>query len=226
MRKYGDNIEIRFTARHRKCINFCGKVEGKKILNIGCYNGWFEKFAIENGATEVIGIDTNENNLVNARNQAINKNVRFLRASVLDLSQFEANYFDLITMFDVIEHLPKNMEEKCLLEVKRVLKNEGSLIISAPNDSFFSKILDPAWYFGHRHYKSAGLYKLLQNAGIKIERVEYGGRFFELFAMILLYIFKWFFRREMPFKHWLDRKRDKEYSNNSGIVTLFVKAVK
>lgn len=127
MKKYTDLIDERLTGRHKKCIKFCGDLEDKKILNIGCYNGWFERYAIENGCTEITGIDTNENNLLNAKSQVRKKNVKFLKVSALDLAQFEANYFDLITMFDVLEHLPRNTEERCLSRVRRVLKKNGDL---------------------------------------------------------------------------------------------------
>jgi len=49
MRKYTDSIDERLTGRHKKCMEFCGGLRDKRILNIGCYNGWFEKFAVEKG---------------------------------------------------------------------------------------------------------------------------------------------------------------------------------
>lgn len=227
MKRYTDSIAERLTARHKKCIKFCGDLKDKRVLNIGCYNGWFERFAIENGCAKIIGIDTNENNLADARIQVKNENVKFLRASALNLSQFESNYFDVVTMFDTIEHLPRNMEERCLVEVRRVLKKDGDLIISTPNSSFCSKILDPAWYFGHRHYSKDGIVKILSKVSFKVEKVDFGGGFYELFSMILLYFFKWIFKREIPFKRWFDKKRDKEYLKyQNGFVTLFVRAIK
>ena len=226
MKEYTDSIDARLTGRHKKCVKFCGDLKDKKILNIGCYNGWFEKLAIENDCAEIIGADKNENNLLNAKFQVRKKNVKFLKVSALGLAQFEANYFDLITMFDVLEHLPRNTEERCLSRVRRVLKKNGDLIISTPNESFCSKILDPAWYFGHSHYSKENIGGILSKAGFKVEKIDYGGGSYELFSMILLYIFKWIFRREIPFKSWFEKKRGKEYFNNRAFVTLFIKAVK
>jgi len=226
MKKYTDSINERLTGRHKKCVEFCGIVKDKKILNIGCYNGWFEKFAVNNGCLEIIGIDKNEKSLSSARKQVRSNKVKFLKASVENLSQFEANHFDMVTMFDVIEHLPKDRVERYLFEIKKILKKDGVIVISTPNNSFFSKILDPAWYFGHRHYSKENIRGILSKIGFKIEKIEYGGSFYELFSMILLYFFKWFFRKEIPFKNWFDKKREEEYLNKSGFVTLFVKAVK
>jgi ubiquinone/menaquinone biosynthesis C-methylase UbiE len=226
VRKYSDDIEARLTGRHKKCIEICGKLGGKKILNIGCYNGWFEKFAIEDDCLEVIGIDTDEDILLNAKTQVKDKRAKFFKASAMDLSQFGSNYFDVVTMFDTVEHLPRNTEAGCLVGVKRVLNKGGMLVISVPHNSFFSKILDPAWYFGHRHYSKDNIIELLSKIGLKIKEVDYGGGFHELFSMMLLYFFKWIFRKEIPFKSWFDKKREKEYFNKNGFVTLFMKAIK
>ena len=85
--------------------------------------------------------------------------------------------------------------------------------------------MDPAWYFGHRHYKEEQLKRMLGETGFKIEKIEKRGGFFEMISIVLLYIFKWIFRREVPFKKFLEQKRDKEYFvNKNGFVTIFVKA--
>lgn len=128
-------------------------------------------------------------------------------------------------MFDVIEHVPKNTEIDCLKEINRVLKGNGNLIFSTPNDHLLSNILDPAWYFGHRHYKVSEIKHFLEESGFQVEGIEYGGSFVELISMIFLYLFK-IFGMEIPFKKYSDRLRDKEYGTDKGLkfVTLFVKA--
>jgi 2-polyprenyl-3-methyl-5-hydroxy-6-metoxy-1,4-benzoquinol methylase len=224
MKRYTDMIEARLTGRHKKCIKFCGGVRDKKILNIGCYNGWFEKFAVENNCMEVIGIDTDENNLQNAKFQVKDKRVKFLKASALDLSQFGTNYFDLVTMFDVLEHIPKNREKEALAEIKRVLGERGEFYLSTPHSTFWSCVLDPAWWLvGHRHYSLKQFKRMAKKTGFKIEKVECGGGFWELHSMILLYIFKWFFRSEIPFKNWFEKKRDVEFLRENGWTNIFVK---
>jgi len=59
MKKYSDDIEARLTGRHKKCIEICGEVDSRTILNVGCYNGWFERAVLEKGCKEVIGVDIN-----------------------------------------------------------------------------------------------------------------------------------------------------------------------
>lgn len=219
--KFQENIQNRLTGRHKKCMDFCGNLKDKTILDIGCSFGWFEKFALEQGCKEIIGIEPKERDFYHAKKEA--PEAIYKEGSVLDIP-FVDNYFDLIVMFDVIEHLPKNTEEKAFKEIKRVLGKNGDLIISAPNFNLFSNFFDPVWYFGHRHYSKTKLAKLLENQGFKIEKIDFGGGFWELFSMILLYIFKWLFEQEIPFKNFFEKKREKEYLDKKGFVTLFLKA--
>jgi len=218
---YSDDIANRLTARTKKAIQFCGDFRGKKILNIGCYDGWLEKIAVKRGAQEVTGIDVNKKFVALAQ-----KNVpqaKFLQASVLKLP-FVSQRFEMVTMFDVIEHLPKGTELKALKEVKRVLKKGGKLFLSTPKSNWLANLLDPAWYFGHRHYSVRKIKNLLKTTGFTIERLEIKGGFYELFSMIMFYAFKWLFHREIPFKDWFEKRRNEEYLNKNGFVTLFVKA--
>lgn len=223
MKKYSDDIEARLTARHKKCIEIRGDIIDKRILNIGCYNGWFERAAIEKGCKEIFGIDINDKFLELSKKNV--RNAKFIKTSIFRLP-FKDSYFDIVTLFDVLEHIPKNREKKALVEIRRVLANNGKLIISTPKTSLLSNFLDPAWYFGHRHYSQSYITLLLKRSGFNIERAEGGGGFYELFSMILLYFFKWALHSEIPFKNWFDKKRDKEYLEKNGFVTLFIEAVK
>lgn len=221
--RFQQNIQHRLTGRHVKSVDFVSNVENARILDIGCSFGWFEKFALEKGCKEIIGIDTDERDLLNVKKQIKDKRAQFLKTSALDLSRFKENYFDIVVMWEVLEHIPKNTEKQAFQEIKRVLKNDGYLYISTPNKTFWSCALDPAWYLGHRHYNERYFSRILSGNGFKIKNIEYGGGFYELFSMILLYIFKWFFRMEIPFKNWFDVKRNEEYLNGRGFATLFVK---
>lgn len=202
LKKYSYSIQNRVSERNLFRFNFCGDLQGKKILDVGCGNGWFEKFAYLSGAAEEVGIDID--------NRLINEGIRtvpeafFVCASADDLD-FKDNYFNMIVMFDVLEHFKKGREERVLKECYRVLKKDGSLIMSTPNLHLFSCLLDPAWYFGHRHYSKAKLLKMLKGVNFCVERISIRGGFFYLFSMILDYLFKWIFYLENPFREFLER---------------------
>lgn len=206
--KFETSIERRMGGRHKACLSM-EDFEGKRILDVGCSYGWFEKF-VGNKAKEVIGIDLCKKDLEIAKKEIREKNVKFEKGSVLDLGKFKGNYFDVVVMFDVIEHIPKNTEKKALKKIKRVLKKDGKLLLSTPASNF-SNFFDPAWYFGHRHYSRSKMLSIFEGSGFEVEKMEIRGGFWELSSMILFYPFKWFFNMEIPFKEWFDKRRDEEY---------------
>lgn len=219
MKKFKEYIDSRLTGRLKKCYQFSGNLKDKIILDIGCGIGWFEKMAIETSCKRIIGIEPAGERIKQTKKEV--PQAIFKTGIALKLP-FEENYFDLITMFDVLEHLPENSESRALKEIKRVLKKKASLIISTPSSSFLSKILDPAWYFGHRHYSANQLKRLLENEGFSVEEIDCGGGIWELLAMIFFYSFKPL-GFEIPFKDWFEKKREEEYLKEGGFVTLFIK---
>lgn len=118
-----------------------------KILDIGCAYGYFLKLCEDNGC-KTYGIDISK--------YAIKKAKKITKAKLYcydvnnGLFFFKKNTFDLIIMFDVIEHLDSPF--KILKEVKRVLKKNGIIIITTPNinsiDLFIKKIFgkDNKWH--------------------------------------------------------------------------------
>ena len=107
------------------------------------------------------------------------------------------------------------------------MKINGKLVISTPYACFLSNILDPAWYFGHRHYSPRKILSWLKQEGFEIDNIEIKGGFNELISMIIFYFFKWVFKKEMPLKNYLNEKRDYEYNKQieNGFATLFIGAV-
>lgn len=218
--KFETSINRRISGRHKACLNM-ENFRNKIILDIGCSYGWFEK-KIGREAKRIIGIDLDKKDLETAKAEVKERNIKFQKDSALDLSKLKENYFDVVVMFDVIEHIQKNTEERALKEIKRVLKKNGKLLISTPTNNF-SNFFDPAWYFGHRHYSKNQMKNIFENCGFKVEKTEIKGEFYELFSMILFYPFKWLFNMEIPFKNWFDKKRDEEYlKKNKGFITMFV----
>lgn len=222
--KFQDNIHQRLTGRHKKSFSFVGDVREKIILDIGCSYGWFEKWAIENSCRRVVGIEPKESYLKSAKDTI--QGAVFKEGTALNIP-FENNNFDIVVMWEVLEHLPKNTENESFLEISRILKLGSSLFLSIPNRTFWSCVLDPAWWLiGHRHYSIRELEEKLTDTGFKITKIEYSGGFYELFSMILLYIFKWVFRKEIPFKEWFDKNRDREFLDGRGFTNIFIEARK
>ena len=223
--RYRENIESRFTARHKACIEFSSNVKGQIVLDIGCWIGWYEKFMTEKGCKFIVGIDLDRGALRKAKKGVSADKCAFVCASANTLP-FKAGSFDAISLFDVLEHLPEGSEFSFFSEVNRILEANGLLMVSVPNNRSVSKVLDPAYFLiGHRHYALDGIRGLMEKTGFSICKVEYGGGIVEALSMILLYFFKHLFRVEVPFKSFLEYLRNKEY-HGKGFATLFVKALK
>ena len=92
------------------------------LLDIGAGTGHFGALAKEKIWT-VTGIEPNEG----ARKVAEGKGISFAE----NVSNLQDHSFDVITMWHVLEHVP-NLDEQ-IMQLKRILKPEGTLIIAVPN---------------------------------------------------------------------------------------------
>lgn len=122
----------------------------KKVLDIACGEGYGTKL-IAKDAEEVKGVDIDINVISRAKKKYTSGNIEFVTGSILGIP-FEDNYFDIITSFETLEHIPDH--EKAICELKRVLHPNGMLFISTPEKSTYS---DKTGYKNPFHKKE--LYK-------------------------------------------------------------------
>jgi len=59
--------------------------------------------------------------------------------SCTSLNEFEDSFFDTVFASNVFEHLTREEMQKALVEVKRILKDDGKLIIVQPNFKYCCK---------------------------------------------------------------------------------------
>lgn len=122
--------ETELKSRFKNYLNIIEKYKkGGKLLDIGCGMGYFINVAQREGKYiwNTTGVEPN-NLLINSGAIAIRKRVIRGLLSKLPLKR---NSCDCITCFDVLEHdlnLQKNM-----IEIKRVLRKNGILVVQAPN---------------------------------------------------------------------------------------------
>ena len=130
---------------NKKMLNKIASLVGrnKKVLDAGCGTGNLIKLIAENN--ELIAMDLNKSMLSIAMKKTKNfSNVSFKKGSVTELP-FENDSFDVITSINVIYHLDE--PEKVIKEARRVLKENGKLIISSPlkgialDDEFIKKVI-------------------------------------------------------------------------------------
>ena len=119
-------------------------LKGTRVLDAGCGNGWLSVCAWEKGFS-VYSLDIGENETRKSSFLFRSKNayIESTRASLLGLP-FVNSFFHSIMCISVLEHLPD--VEQAILEMNRVLKKDGRLIIVVPNGLTFGLIYDKFIY--------------------------------------------------------------------------------
>lgn len=103
----------------------------------------------------------------------------------LEEAGFKDAFFDIVTMIDVFEHIAE--PKKILLEIAKVLKNNGLLFIKVPNAKFSllklwltkkaKKLKDYDIFDSYEHlahYTHETLKKMLQDCGFEVKKVIIG----------------------------------------------------
>jgi SAM-dependent methyltransferase len=67
-------------------------LEGKRIVDLGCGFGWFARWASENGAAHVLGLDHSENMIARARADTYDPNIEYEIADLECLELPEASF--------------------------------------------------------------------------------------------------------------------------------------
>ncbi|MFH1073585.1 MAG: class I SAM-dependent methyltransferase [Candidatus Firestonebacteria bacterium] len=111
-----------------------------KLLDVGTGTGLFIKM-MENEGWDSFGVEPNKT----AAEFAGNKLGLEVYNGELTDSKLKEGQYDLITMWEVLEHIPESNEN--LKEVYRLLKNNGMFIASVPNFNSLQRFL-----FGKRWY--------------------------------------------------------------------------
>ncbi len=152
--KYYDNkIKLYKPSRVRESrISelFPTDVKDQKILDIGCSDGSFGSNLTKQGAN-VYGVDISPLAAKLAKKKLEDTFVVDVNNQKLP---FSAKYFDLIIASEVIEHLfdPKFF----LSEVNRVLKDNGSFIITTPNFLYWGNRIK--FFLGKFKYEKSGVF--------------------------------------------------------------------
>lgn len=101
-----------------------------QVLDIGCYMGSLPNALFNEGYKNIVGVDINKTALKNGQQQYSKIKDRLKHYDGLTLP-FDDSVFDVVTSFDVIEHIPD--VDYHFKEVKRVLKKDGLYLFQTPN---------------------------------------------------------------------------------------------
>lgn len=122
---YGEHI-VRYEAAQKL-------VKGKTVLDIASGSGYGSAL-LGQTAKKVYGVDVNEDAIAYAKKNYAAQRVEFLLGDGTKIP-LETGAVDIVVSFETIEHIENY--EAFMKEVKRVLKPDGLLILSTPNDVEF-----------------------------------------------------------------------------------------
>jgi len=164
--------------RPAKANTVSGAGETVKVyLDFGCGSGQaLVRVRDQHKNWDLYGFDNNETACARARELGF----KIYCGDILK-AELPDNFFDIINMSHVIEHLPD--PTAALTKISRLLKDGGTIIISTPNyDSMAAKIFGRFWYAldTPRHlfiFSSATLSALLEKTGFMVEGIKYKNDF-------------------------------------------------
>lgn len=108
----------------------------KIVLDIACGEGYGSNLLAEK-ANYVYGVDISEETVIEAKEKYIKPNLEFKSGSTSSIP-LEDNSIDVVVSFETIEHHKEH--EQMMLEIKRVLKPTGMLIISSPDKRTYTDV--------------------------------------------------------------------------------------
>ncbi|MBU1036526.1 class I SAM-dependent methyltransferase [Patescibacteria group bacterium] len=168
---------------------------GQKILDLGCGNGRWYKFLIDQHLpVEYYGLDNSEQLIKVAKETYSNEAARFILGELTKLN-FPENSFEVVVCIATLHHLPsRQLRQQAIAEIYRVLKPGGYFLMtnwylwntvnfknyfncfwqkSSFKDFFIpwkdpqGNVLSQRYYYAFTKRKLA---KLLQTANFKVER--------------------------------------------------------
>lgn len=166
---------INFAKKLQKLEKHYPQERKGKLLDVGCYAGFFLKIAKDAG-WHVYGVEPNWGGSEYAR-QKLGLNVI---TSTLEEAIFPNGYFDVVTLYAVLEHVPD--PSSLLKEINRVLRKGGLIALEVPTiDNLWFRALKRKWrhfILGHFYFFTKDtITLLLQRLGFEVLETDLMGKY-------------------------------------------------
>ncbi len=187
-------------------------VKDKAVLDLACGEG-YGSFLLSSSAKKVLGIDIDSETIKHASLKYLKDNLKFISGSMTNIPLSGEKIFDIIVCFEAVEHIKE--QEQFIKEVKRLVKEDGILIISTPNTYIYSQKSDYNIFKNPFHLKEMGYEKfsgLLKNNFKEVfiygQKVYPASNIFPIFSSNNLSGITEYHIEKYPSGH----KKDKEFS--------------
>jgi ubiquinone/menaquinone biosynthesis C-methylase UbiE len=151
-----------------------------RVLDIGC--GSYPLFLVSSSFAEKYGLDRVH---VNVSDDVRAQNVKLIEHDLASGQRlpFDSDFFDVVTMLAVFEHVDASLIQSLVDEVRRVLKPGGVYVMTTPASwtEGLLKLLARLGMVSHeeldeheRQYRQSDVRSILVNAGFGNDRVRLG----------------------------------------------------
>ena len=177
-----EETNIRKTALKR--LKYIERYAKKgKLLDVGCAFGFFMDTARKNG-WDVSGIEISRVAIEHALKIGLN-----VTEGNIDIMDLPGEKYNLITLWDVVEHLTKPKE--VLVKLRQRLDKGGILVLSTPDIGSIPARLTGGKWIGFKsprehlwYFSKTTISKLLAETGFRVKKVFYAGKHVSLSMFI------------------------------------------
>lgn len=137
----------------------------KSLIDVGCGDGFFLRKVYQSFPDKnILGVDIEENALNFAK--IFNGNINYIKKDIIKDKIKEK--FEIVTLIEVLEHIPLDMIKDFLSGLHKLLTNEGKLIITVPSKNLSIKNIKRHI----QHFDKDSITYTLSDY-FKIEHIEY-----------------------------------------------------
>ncbi|MFA6047632.1 MAG: class I SAM-dependent methyltransferase [Parcubacteria group bacterium] len=167
-------LEKKFEEIHDEGVKFAYKfasdfVKDKTVLDFGCGGGYGTEYLSRFTNLNVTGFDIDKKTIGINREYYKNKNLQF------ESEKDRLGKYDVITSFQVIEHIKERNVDNLLSNIKKHLKDDGLFLCATPNKLVTSNDLKkPVMVFHEKEYSPSEFKEKLDRLFLKV--LIYGQR--------------------------------------------------
>lgn len=115
----------------------------KRVLDLGCGFGWHCRYAVENGAKSVIGIDISQKMLSEAKSKTEYENIEYICMSIEDID-FPDNSFEVVISSLALHYI--QAFEDIINKIYKCLSKDGDFVFSVEHPIFTAQGPQD-WYY-------------------------------------------------------------------------------
>ncbi len=145
VRRKATTNDLNNFLNHSKFYRFAAQfVKEKRVADVGCGSGYGCEILKRSGAALVCGSDISKASINFAKSRYGNS-AKFTVQGITNLHKYSDGFFDVTVSSEVLEHVKEyKMEEAALIELKRITRPGGLLIVATPNREMLG---DHGFYF-------------------------------------------------------------------------------